>query len=165
MDLSAGPCGASPSSAACHKQIEYILHHENLQIGLFKGLLVLGVSPLGGESAPAASRLANIAAFGSTEGRFFWSGFSKGAMDDSANLARSLGGKTLEMTPLGKMMTLTPRGFQTSKLGMELWDLLSANFANGATGTAHVVLRGAGRVWSTIEEPILNRNGIFIIYH
>jgi RHS repeat-associated protein len=89
----------------------------------------------------------------------FWSGYADGASD----IAQSLGGTTLEQTPIGSTMN-----FVQNTLGITLpsswWDSASATFAGNATESATAVILNAGRVWSTIEMPILVGNGIPIIF-
>jgi hypothetical protein len=46
-----------------------------------------------------------------------------------------------------------------------VWNLASSTFAKQATGTAQAVIRAEGRVWTTIERPILQQRGIPIDYH
>jgi hypothetical protein len=49
-----------------------------------------------------------------------------------------------------------------------IWQQGSADFAGGASGTVHVFQSAAGlrleSVWATIEYPILQKNGVTIIY-
>ena len=100
-------------------------------------------------------------------GRVFWSGGDM-AKDAAATFARDTGGRTLELTRTGKTLEwLTDK--TSYNLTKPLWDRASARFANGASGEAHVFF-GPGApspmsIYSTIENPILQRNGVSIVSH
>jgi hypothetical protein len=74
--------------------------------------------------------------------------------------------KTLEMTPAGSIMnTVSP--FLPKSITTPIWNNLSSNFAKGAAGEANFFTTVAGpkatSIWSTVEQPILQSNGVKII--
>jgi hypothetical protein len=104
---------------------------------------------------------------GSGAGRVFWSGGDL-AKDSAMEFAKLNGMKTLEMTTTGRVMnTITP--YVASKISTPVWNSLSKNFASGTAGEANFFTINAGpratSIWSAIEKPILERNGINIITH
>jgi RHS repeat-associated protein len=101
----------------------------------------------------------------SATGRVFWSG-GKLAKGEAASFAAANGMKTLEMTPAGSIMnTVSP--FLPKSITTPIWNNLSSNFAKGAAGEANFFTTVAGpkatSIWSTVEQPILQSNGVKII--
>lgn len=100
-------------------------------------------------------------------GRVFWSG-GKEVLKEATKFARSIGGKTLEMTTGGKIMIaldpILPRW--ASK---PIWESLSTNFAKGATGAVDVFHNVNGirieSVWAQTEYGILKNNNIKMLFH
>ncbi|WP_211299274.1 hypothetical protein [Methylovulum psychrotolerans] len=68
-------------------------------------------------------------------GYVFWSGGEE-AMGAAANYALATGGKTLEMTMGGKIMT-TLDPFLSRSISNDIWKSLSMNFAYGARGSVN----------------------------
>jgi hypothetical protein len=109
--------------------------------------------------------------FGDVEGFTFWSG-SPEAMEAAAKFAEATGGKTLEMTRAGRLMTKYGKALPP-KVRYALWKRLSARFASAAKasgGTVHVFLDGvrgvrAGSIWMTKEYPILKGLDPKILLH
>ncbi|MFM2352949.1 MAG: hypothetical protein RLZZ608_355 [Actinomycetota bacterium] len=98
--------------------------------------------------------------------RVFWTG---GAMREAAVLAANLGGRTLEQTATGRVLTaatmLTPKTLRP--LWRPAWDWASARFAQGATAHA-IVLIGRGGLWTSstfvrVEAPILAANRVRLL--
>ena len=91
--------------------------------------------------------------------RVFWAGFPEGQAA-ATEFAESIGGKTLEMTNMGKVLKMINN--------RRLWEWGSRRFAEGATGEAHVFV-GEGYnpigTWIRIEKVILQQRGIKIIEH
>ena len=100
--------------------------------------------------------------------RVFWSGTNatgQSAKLAAESLARSQGSVTLEMTLPGKILDSVSPLLPRSMTG-PMWTRLSMGFANGAKGQATAVLGSKlnpSGVWSTIEKPILERNGVSIL--
>jgi len=74
--------------------------------------------------------------------------------------------QTLEMTTSGSIMnTVSP--YLPRSASSPIWNMLSKNFANGATGEINVFQNAAGvgieSTWAKIEFQILKNNNI--IYH
>lgn len=97
--------------------------------------------------------------------RVFWSG-GEIAKNSAAEFAVANGMKTLEMTTMGSIMnTISPH--LPRSITAPIWDILSANFARGATGTINVFQNAAGvginSTWARIEYEILKDSNI--IYH
>jgi hypothetical protein len=90
----------------------------------------------------------------------FWSGYQQGAR----GIAESLGGTTLESTPIGSALD-----FASNTLGIPgltpVWNAASATFALNASGTANAVILAEGTTWTSIELPILSGRGIPIVFH
>ncbi len=89
----------------------------------------------------------------------FWSGFPEGKAA-ATEFAKSIDGKTLEMTFTGKILNFinSPR----------LWEWGTRRFAERATGEAHVFLvEGYSPLstWVRIEKTILQQRGIKIVEH
>ncbi len=101
--------------------------------------------------------------------RVFWSGGGNEAVESSARqFATENGMTTLEMTRAGKNLTnLTQNMSYPEKAPM--WQRLSATYAEGAYGSVHVFQNAGGigvkSVWGSIEYPILQQNGVNIIFH
>jgi len=98
-------------------------------------------------------------------GRVFWSGGDL-AKTAAADFAKSNGMQTLEMTTSGSIMnTVSP--YLPRSASSPIWNMLSKNFANGATGEINVFQNAAGvgieSTWAKIEFQILKNNNI--IYH
>lgn len=97
----------------------------------------------------------------------FWSG-SPEAKVAAEVFAKDIGGKTLEMTPKGKILNAitTKRTFSILK---PIWEKASSSFARSAEGEVHVFHSVKGvrtqSVWATKEYPILREKGNEIIYH
>jgi hypothetical protein len=88
----------------------------------------------------------------------------------AASEAKALGLKTLERTFSGRLLSATQR-FLPRKFVDNSWSRLSTNWARGANGNTHFFgPLGEGAVrsnsyWLTKELPILQGNGMRIIYH
>ncbi|MDD3036495.1 DUF6443 domain-containing protein [Bacteroides sp.] len=99
--------------------------------------------------------------------RVFWSGGDE-AMNAAMEYASSNGMTTLNMTRAGKNLTNLVQDASPAEYA-KMWQRLSAAYAKGAKGTAHVFLDAKGAadnsVWNTIEYPILKQNNIKIIKH
>ncbi len=102
----------------------------------------------------------------SVAGRVFWSG-GREAMEAAAAFARANGGRTIEMTLRGRLLT-----WLTNRIGFEktesLWKWLSRSWANGAEDEVDVFLGEKVRpnsIWKKIEEPTLQKNGVKINEH
>ncbi|CAA9357513.1 MAG: Serine/threonine protein kinase [uncultured Gemmatimonadetes bacterium] len=96
--------------------------------------------------------------------RVFWSG--PGNKEAAQEFAERTGRTTLEMTPEGKALEAATKDMPWDE-AKPLWEQASRDFACGATGCAHAFVEGARPqgVWNTIEKPILQGNGVPIIYH
>lgn len=102
-------------------------------------------------------------------GRVFWSGNGNPAvMKTAMNFAKINNMKTLEMTFNGQIMNrinpILPRS-----LSGKIWNTLSKNFARDTLGDAHFFTTILGprssSIWSSVERPILEKNGVQIINH
>ncbi len=96
--------------------------------------------------------------------RVFW---TNGAMQEAATIATRIGGRTLEQTISGRVLTaIGPR--LPEPIRNAAWRAASASFARGATGSAYVVVGGnsiwRGSVFASVERPILLRRGVELIY-
>jgi hypothetical protein len=74
--------------------------------------------------------------------------------------------KTLEMTTSGSAMNaISP--YLPRSVSNPIWNNLSRNFANGASGEANFFTTAAGprasSIWLNVEKPILESNGVNII--
>ena len=87
------------------------------------------------------------------------------ASETASTLAKGISGRTIELTPAGRLASGLLRAIQDSPAGRAMWNALSKFFASGAKGTVHAVIKLPGYVWTEIEEPILNSNGNTIIFH
>lgn len=100
-------------------------------------------------------------------GKVFWSG-GRTAQSAAEKFAVENGGSTLELTSAGRAVEAATEGLPWSQ-AKPLWNRASAEFAEGAQGTVHVFHNAAGvsldSVWRGIEYPILQRNGVKMIYH
>ncbi len=103
--------------------------------------------------------------FATNSSRVFWGG-SRFSMLRGMAYARMNNMVTLEMTLAGRTMNAVHSYLPRAVKG-PIWEGLSTSFASGARGSANVFLKnqGAGRIWSTIERPILQNRGIGIQYH
>lgn len=101
------------------------------------------------------------------ETRVFWSG-GRTAQSAAEKWAGENGGTTLEMTPAGRATVQATEGLPWSQ-AKPMWEQASADFASGARGTVHVFHSAAGvsmnSVWRTVEYPILQDNGVNMIFH
>jgi RHS repeat-associated protein len=93
-------------------------------------------------------------AFSGGANSVFWSGYSLGALEAAGSL-----GTTLEKTVGGRFLSWIDHSVGI-KVPDSVWNWASSTFANNATGTAQAVIRAEGRVWSTIEKPILQQRGV-----
>jgi hypothetical protein len=113
---------------------------------------------LGTGGAVSAAVASLKVAFSGGANSVFWSGYSLGALETAGSL-----GTILEKTIGGRFLS-----WMDHSLGMKVpdsvWNWASSTFANNATGTAQAVIRTEGRVWTTIEKPILQRRGILVEY-
>ncbi|PTN12731.1 RHS repeat-associated core domain-containing protein [Nitrosomonas aestuarii] len=98
--------------------------------------------------------------------RVFWSG--PGSREAAEFFAKANGGKTLEMTLMGKVLDkiTTPGNFSYMKL---FWNVASKNFARSAKGSVDVFHSSKGvrleSVWATKEFPIIKKKGNNINFH
>jgi len=114
---------------------------------------------------PASGIFKSLSASSAAAPRVFWSGgdVAKGA---AADFAASNGMKTLEMTTTGSIMnTISP--VLPRSISNPIWNRLSSNFASGASGEVNFFTTTAGpranSIWTTVERPILESNGVNII--
>ena len=129
---------------------------------------------LGGAGGAAAQGLTSVG--GRVLGRLhpeptlehvFWSGgdVAKNAAED---FARATNRTTLEMSPQGQALERMTETMDWPD-ARPLWTAASKEFAQGATGTAHVFQNANGvrieSVWAEHEYNILKGNGIPIEYH
>ncbi|CAM2068867.1 RHS repeat protein [Sulfidibacter corallicola] len=113
---------------------------------------------------------ANVAFRGVKTGKgkaVFWSGYHLGNKDAAQAFARSIDGKTVEMTEAGKWMEKNyPWDELTAKVGddraKEVWDDISKKFAGGASGDVNAFVKGMksepnymDKTYFAIEKPIL----------
>jgi hypothetical protein len=132
----------------------------------FDTIATFGVGAVASGTKSLAGAVVNHA-FGGQAPRVFWSG-GELAKNGAESLARSMGGKTLEMTPVGKALesVTNPSTFPYLK---PLWEAASAQFARGATCEVNAVQAASGvrlqSVWTTVEYPILKEKGASIIFH
>ena len=100
-------------------------------------------------------------------GRVFWSGGDI-AKSTAMEFAQNNGMKTLEMTSTGKIMNAVSP-YVPNKVSTPIWNTLSKNFASGASGEVNFFTISSGprpsSIWTTIEKPILEQNGVDIITH
>lgn len=122
---------------------------------LFGGSLAAGAGTAAGTAAPSLWS----AGLNGGDSSVFWSGYAQGARD----VAESLGGTTLESTPIGSALDYLSNTVGVPGLG-PVWSAASATFAGNATGTATAVVYSEGVTWSTIELPILTANEIPILF-
>jgi hypothetical protein len=127
---------------------------------------MISLMPMGWTSGLSVKGGSTVAKGG---GRVFWSGGGNPAVRAAAeNFATKNGMTTLEMTRAGQNLTNLTKGMSWAEQA-PMWQRLSTQFANGANGTIHVFQNAGGigmnSVWGTIEYPILQSNGINIIYH
>ena len=98
------------------------------------------------------------------EGRIFWSG-GKVAMDKATQEAIINGGKTLEMSKRGQILTTITKVIPY-KYTEPLWKLASKSWASGAEGSARVFLyppaMRADAIWN-LESKILKEHYVEII--
>jgi hypothetical protein len=135
-------------------------NHERLRAvdgpieGVYPEAYLLGI---GGVISAAGNGLK--LAFSGGANSVFWSGYSMGALDTAASL-----GTTLEATIGGRFLSWVNHNVGI-KIPDSVWNWASSTFANQASGKAQAVIRAEGRVWTTIEKPILQQRGIPIEYH
>ncbi|MBC6368166.1 hypothetical protein DDT91_15320 [Algoriphagus sp. AK58] len=110
-----------------------------------------------------------LAAGGSigSNGRVFWSGGNL-AREAAENFALSTGGRTLEMTLQGRLLTRLTN-LTSYNVTAPLWRWASSSFARNAQGSVNVFQNAntgvrLNSVWRTSEYPILRGNNN-IIYH
>jgi RHS repeat-associated protein len=99
--------------------------------------------------------------------RVFWSGGDEARLAAEA-FAKANGATTLEMTAAGQRLQQITKGMDWAD-AKPLWEAASREFAEGATETVHVFQSGTRgvslqSVWRNVEYPILQKNGINIIY-
>ncbi len=89
-------------------------------------------------------------------------------MDAAAEYSRSIGGVTLEMTPLGKSLTAMTNEFGFPEM-KEFWKQASEQFAREAQGPVHAFHSMDGvrlqSIWTRVEYPVLKTRGVDIEYH
>src|SRR5699024_845844 len=116
---------------------------------------------------PVGRAVGKLAEGAETAKAVFWSGSPEAKVAAEA-FAKDIGGKTLEMTPKGKILNAitTKRTFSILK---PTWEKASSSFAKSAEGDVHVFQSVKGvrtqSVWATKEYPILREKGNEIIYH
>jgi len=125
------------------------LHGNPHAIGQIAGL-VIGPKVTGTAINTVAKGL-NVAAFGSSTGRVFWSGAGTEQM-------ASQFGRVLSQTPAGRLATaLDNAGLQGTATSQFMWNRLSAGFARGASGDT-LTFNFNSRLNTTfmqVERPIL----------
>lgn len=124
--------------------------------------IVLTVSTLGVGSQAVKS---TTPIWRSTVTRVFWSG-SESAKTAAADFAKEKGGKTLEMTFLGRNLEKY-QGYLPASLRRPTWKALSKRFAKPVRGTARTFHAkdgiGVEPIWK-YEYEILIKNNVEIIY-
>jgi RHS repeat-associated protein len=115
---------------------------------------------LGGSLVTSAARATGAAG---AETTVFWSGGDK-AKAAAAEWAAANGGKTVEMTNVGKALESANLPWEKAK---PLWDAASADFARNSSQVVHAFLRDPSviGIWSRIELPELMRRGVQVIRH
>ena len=100
-------------------------------------------------------------------GAVFWSGYDKGNKDSAQTFARSIGGKTVEMTQAGKWLDQKwPWDKLQSRIGADaskkVWDDISTRFAHGASGEVNAFIKDMRdepdfpkKTYMDLERPIL----------
>lgn len=102
---------------------------------LYGGSLAAGAGAATGVAAPTLWS----AGLNGGDSSVFWSGYAQGARD----VAESLGGTTLESTPIGSALDYLSNTAGVPGLG-PVWSAASATFAGNATGTATAVVFSEG---------------------
>jgi hypothetical protein len=80
------------------------------------------------------------------------------------------------MTNVGKGLSAIGNGLKSVvgknlswKIMEPIWKTTSSAYSTGARGTANTFINTAGynngRIWSTVEAPILQSNGVGVRYH
>jgi hypothetical protein len=82
----------------------------------------------------------------------FWSG------GKLAKAQAALQGTSLERTPIGGLLDIA----KTNGIPIpeSVWRLASATFAGNASGEVEAVILNSGKIWSTVEAPILRWRGL-----
>ena len=93
---------------------------------------------------------------------FFWSGRTDGVggAENAANIAKSKGGVTLELTIETQNIVMPEWDFNNPST-MEAWDLVSAAYAEQVSGNIHAVVGAElreGNIWENVELPRLKNN-------
>lgn len=121
---------------------------------LYGGSWAAGAGTAAGAAAPSLWS----AGLNGGDSSVFWSGYQYGARD----IAESLGGTTLESTPIGSALDYLSNTVGVPNLG-PVWNAASATFAGNAYGTARAVILAPGYTWTNIEAPILTANEVEIL--
>jgi hypothetical protein len=126
---------------------------------IFDTTLGLGASG----AASAAGKAINNFLWSPSLPKVFWSG-STTCKDAAKELATSIGGKTLEMTPIGKAMDIMGNVPILKDIVRPLWSDMSSKFATNTYGPATVVQSmSAGvrtsSIWAKSEFPTLINQG------
>lgn len=119
--------------------------------------IVAGTFGAGGFGAGARMIMDNYSNAFSSVAHVFWTG-GEVAKGKASELAKSIGGKTIEMTRLGQYLERT----NASRL---LWDLASANFANTANSSYAIInaLSTHTTFWA-VEYLYLLTRGVNLYY-
>lgn len=135
------------------------------------GGAALGMGGFGSIAAKEVAAFADAAAHGAGAAKgvstnpseaFFWSGRTHGVggADIAQQIATQQGGTTLEalMAQRGIQM---PKWDATNPVVVKAWQEISAQYANGVSGTVRAVIGQSlrpGNVWETAELPALMKN-------
>jgi len=111
------------------------------------------------ETAGFQGELASVDAYATRGGAktVFWSG-GEGAKRGAAGFAERTGGRTLEMTAVGRELEAAALPWSQAK---PLWEAASRDLATSARGHVDVFMSRAARpdsIWRTIERPALQSN-------
>ena len=93
---------------------------------------------------------------------FFWSGLTDGIGGEkvAAQIAKERGGVTLEVL-IDKFKINMPAWDKNNKKALEVWDNVSAAYAEQVSGEVHAVIGAKlrqGNVWENVELPRLKKN-------
>jgi hypothetical protein len=120
---------------------------------------------------PKVGMLRWLRPFGSATGRIFWSGGGVGGIAslEATKYAILTGGRTLEMTTAGKILTIVTKKVGSNAMSGKLWGWASSRFAKGASGEVHMFMDYSKispyNFWYTKELPVLIEKDIYIITH
>jgi hypothetical protein len=121
-------------------------------------------------NAPMALAGTEAVLFGTfSRAPIFWSGFRQNALTGAQSLTASGVGVHMEGTFGGRILSAIDGAsramFNRAVVPDAAWSWASRSFATYATGpVAHAVIRAPGKVWTTVEKPILKARDFVIKY-